>query len=163
MWCLHHLERKRVSPFCIANIVISQIWGHKYRKCTSRTDTKLITIFQSLLSSSNFQSFKDLSTVVLSMTIQYLTSQKGYNPWKVLYGYKMYISTFQKIKGLLIENERSCQPFILTNALLAFYSYESPFIHIKALLFLLKPFILIKALLFLLKPFILIKALLFLC
>ena len=44
------------------------------------------------------------------------TSQKGYNPWKVLYGYKMYISTFQKIKGLLIENERSCQPFIPTNA-----------------------------------------------
>ena len=43
-------------------------------------------------------------------------SQKGYNPWKVLYGYKMYISTFQKIKGLLIKNERSCQPFILTNA-----------------------------------------------
>ena len=33
--------------------------------------------------------------------------------------------------------------------ILAFYSYESPFIHIKALLFLLKPFILIKALLFL--------------
>ena len=33
------------------------------------------------------------------------TSQKGYDHWKVMYGYEMYISAFKKIKGLLIENE----------------------------------------------------------
>ena len=81
-----------------------------------------------------------------------ISSQKGYNPWKVLYGYKMYISTFQKIKGKEIENERSCQPFILTNANFSllflwkpFHTHQSPFIPIKAFYSYQSPFILMLA------------------